>query len=63
MRNVNVRKLAHLQTKEDELKGKDLEVQQNLILFGEALEDLTKKSQLAKSKADKEDEVTQIINL
>ena len=43
-----------MQTKEDELKGKDLEVQQSLILFGQALEDLTKKSQAAKIKGDQE---------
>ena len=52
--------MTNLQTKEDELKAKDLEVQQNLILFGIALDDLTKKSQIAKSKADKEEEEIKI---
>jgi len=50
--------LSNLQTKEDELKGKDLEVQQNLILFGQALDDLTKKSQAAVGKTEKEEEVS-----
>lgn len=51
------RKLANLQTKEDELKKKDQEVQQNLILFGQALDDLTKKSQTAMVKTQKEEDV------
>jgi len=49
--------LIKLQNEENALKAKDLEVQKSLIEFGNALENLTKKSKAAAIKAKKENDV------
>lgn len=49
--------MIKLQNEENALKSKDLEVQKSLIEFGNALENLTKKSKAAAIKAKKENDV------
>ena len=51
------RKLSKLKSEEDRLKGADLVVQQQLLMFGQDLDEQTKKNQATKKKIEIEEKV------
>lgn len=56
-RSKTHRRLAKLGSEEDKLKASDLEIQQELLAFGQTLDEATKKSANAKRKIDNEEKV------